>query len=197
MRRFVFALVVVLLLLGSIPAMALEKPKAGDGVVQLPSFPVLLGDFIIFNVDGYFPYERVDGFLYRPSTLAGWPLEFPWDLAGGPNFGTAFAEYPASLLRRQTWPRDQFADPAGVYSGFFMMPRDEAWYPCSFPLKWKCGDHSMVDQTQFEPPLVWPWLFNPQDVVHPVEIWFIGASGWYWVAPVEVTGMYWLISDIF
>jgi len=170
--------------------------------------------------------QRVDMYLYRPSTLAGWPADM-----GGPNFGTFFAAYPESVEgwpgRRQSWPTWQYADWDGFYYAEFMLPRDEAWYPCSYPYKWNCNFvvpttpvtppdiyyHSPVWQDDFELGLAWPYydalyyaltddflgawaMANPQDTVAPMQAIMLGETGMYYEFDFEVIGYYWKWTDL-
>jgi hypothetical protein len=89
-----------------------------------------------------------------------------------------------------------------------MLPRDEAWYPCSFPHKWKCNYvddsaavewHSPASQP-FETGLYWPWLdvdpaANPMDTVSPLEVWLVSETFARTIA-FEITGYYWKLSDL-
>ena len=189
MRRVLFAtLVLVLLLTTASSAFAADPPKAAQ-----------LGEVWWFLGSGFAPFEQVDMYLYRPSTALGWP----W--AGGPLFGGWWWTGGDSAQRRQSYPAWQEADVFGWYYAEFMLPRDEVWYPCSYPLKWKCNYevaplvweyHSPADQSNFEFGLIWPWLGNPMDTVSPLEAYMIGESGAGVIFPFEVTGMFWKWSDI-
>jgi hypothetical protein len=181
-----------------------------------------LGEVLWFYGTGFVPGERVDMYLYRPSTLAGWP--FP----GGPYWGTWWWTLPESEMRRQSWPAWQFADGFGVYFAEFMLPRDEVWYPCGLPYNWNCsfvidpGDpinppiieyHSPAYEGNFEAGLEWPhfdaytyyvlgdWagakaMANPMDCVSPLEAHMIGESGHSVVFSMEVDGYFWKSSDL-
>jgi hypothetical protein len=73
-----------------------------------------------------------------------------------------------------------------------MLPRDEAWYPCSFPLKWKCPG-TYADEYRY-----WDPVDNPTaDVVHPVWL-VVYADDWTYAESIEltITGLYWYFSDI-
>jgi hypothetical protein len=92
----------------------------------------------------------------------------------------------------------------GWYYAEFMMPRDEVWFPCGFPLKWQCNYvidpwtveyHSPANMV-YEPGLFWPWLADPMDTVSPLEVYLIDATGAGYIIPFEVTGMYWKWTDI-
>jgi hypothetical protein len=210
MRRLLFVTIALVLLLGSFSPAFAQEPEA------------VLGEVWFFFGNGFIPGERVDMYLFRPSTEAGWPF------AGGPNFGTYFAPMFESADRRQSYPAFQFADEFGGYFAEFMLPREETWYPCSYPYKWKCNFvifpgsplelpvvewHSPVNQGNFEFPLIWPWYdtatlvntgdidmalaaANPADTVAPLQAKMIGASGNGFIFSWEVTGYFWKLSDL-
>jgi len=194
MRRVLFVTVVLAVLFSFAGSAFAAEPQRVDA-----NYIGQLGEVWFHYYPGYASFERVDAFMYSPSTLAGWPL------ADAPVVGTWWAAIGASEMRRQSWPAYQFADEFGFYFTAFMLPRDEAWYPCSFPLKWKCNFvidpftveyHSPATQP-FEAGLVWPWAVNPMDTVSPVEIWLVGyETGNTWVVPFEITGYFWKWSDI-
>lgn len=193
MKRVMFLTLVVVLLGTASTAFAAEPQRVGT---QPPE--VTLGDVWAF----YFPFGTpgipVDAYLYRPSTLAGWPFVDP------PSFGTWWWTGGDSEQRRQSWPAYQNADMFGWYYAEFMMPRDEVWFPCGFPLKWRCNYvidpwtveyHSPANMV-YEPGLFWPWLADPMDTVSPLEVYLIDATGAGYIIPFEVTGMYWKWTDI-
>jgi len=189
MRKVLFASVALVMLLSLFAGSAVAaEPKRADQLIQAQ-----LGEVWGFYFGGYQPFERVDAYMYRPSTLSGWPFVDP------PVVGTWWKDMAESELRRQSWPLYTNADSSGYYFTMFLLPRDEMWYPCSFPLKWKCNyvaeSHSPATQP-FETGLVWPWPNNPKDTVAPVEVWLVGASGYTWIIPFEVTGYYWKWTDI-
>jgi len=202
MRKALFLTMVLVLLAGT------YVTASAQGVV--------LGDTLELTVTGLGPYEGVDVYLYRPSTLEGWPF------TTGPDFGTYFWPMDESAWRRQSYPDYQEADVLGNYYAEFMLPRDEAWYPCSYPYKWNCNIlgagavefHSPVWQDDFEAGLAWPyydsvyfeatddflgaWLLaNPMDTVHP-HVVIIDAESFDVAVgiPVEVLGYYWKVSDL-
>lgn len=201
MKRVLFAAVVLVILLGSFSsAFAAEPDQAGA---------VLLGDIGIFWVDFGLPGINVDAYLYRPSTLGGWP----W--LGGPLYGSWWWEGSASEQRRQSWPAYQMTDEWGFYYAEFMFPRDEVWYPCGFPLQWKCNYevdafgtvewHSpagMLYQCRTTNPsgppecLQWPWPVEPEDTVSPLQVWLIDEYDYGVIFDFEVLGMYWKFTDI-
>ena len=101
MKRVLFATVVLVMLLSSFTsAFAAESPDQAT--------PALLGDVWWFYVDFGLPYIQVDAYLYRPSTLGGWP----W---AGPDNGTWWWTGPDSSQRRQSWPAYQMTDVWGWY----------------------------------------------------------------------------------
>ena len=193
MRRVLFTTVALVILLSLFATSAFAgEPQRTD------SFIGQLGEVWYHYYPDYVPFERVDAYMYRPSTEAGWPLIDP------PYAGTWWWTGGDSEVRRQSWPTWQFADEFGYYFTMFMLPRDEVWYPCSFPLKWKCNYiidpytveyHSPATQP-FEAGLVWPWAGNPMDTISPVEIWLMGESGSGWILQFEITGYYWKWTDI-
>ena len=71
MRRVLFATVVLVILLGSFSSAFAAEPERVEQVDT-----TLLGDIWIFYYDFGLPFIGVDAYLYRPSTLAGWP--FAW-----------------------------------------------------------------------------------------------------------------------
>jgi hypothetical protein len=195
------ALVVTLALatlLGSLGTTFAAEPQ---GVEQ--ATPAQLGEVWWFLFSGFQPGERVDAWLYRPATLSGWPF------LGGPDYGTWWWTGPDSQPRRQSWPAYLYADADGWYYAEFLLPRDEVWYPCSFPLRWQCNYvidgfgtmewHSPATQP-FETGMYWPWLdvdptSDPRDTVSPLEVWLVGETT-AWIIPFEVTGYYWKWSDL-
>jgi len=207
MRRVLFATIVLVMLLGSFSSAFAAEPQRIEQVT-----PALLGEVWWFYFDFTIPYIRVDAYMYRPSTLAGWPF------AGGPDYGTWWWTGPDSEMRRQSWPSYQYTDDYGYYYAEFMFPRDEVWFPCSYPLKWKCN--YMVDPgTPTTPPtyeyhspyamayecvlegmvlycLDWPWTPAPYDTVSPVEVYLIDEFGFGYIIPFEILGYYWKFSDI-
>jgi hypothetical protein len=199
MRKALFTMVALVMLLSLFASSAFAgEPNRPDQLIQAQ-----LGEVWGFYFGGFDPGERVDAYMYRPSTLTGWPFVDP------PVVGTWWWTGAASAVRRQSWPLYAYADNFGFYFTMFMLPRDEVWYPCSFPLKWKCNYvidpwtteyHSPATQP-FEAGLYWPWLdysaaANPMDTVSPVEVQLVGASGSHWHIPFEITGYYWKWMDI-
>jgi len=199
MRKVLFASVALVMLLSLFAGSAVAaEPKRADQLIQAQ-----LGEVWGFYFGGYLPFERVDAYMYRPDTTAGWPF------VDAPVAGTWWWSGSESSVRRQSWPLYTNADASGYYFTMFMLPRDEVWFPCSFPLKWKCNYiinptttewHSPATQP-FETGMYWPWLdysaaANPMDTVGPVEVWLVGETGFGWIIEFEITGYYWKWTDI-
>jgi hypothetical protein len=201
MRRVLFTAIALLILLGSFSTAFAAEPQRVEEIDW-----AILGEVWWFYFDFGIPDMRVDAYMYRPSTLAGWPF------AGGPEYGTWWWTGPDSEMRRQSWPTYQYTDMWGWYYAEFMFPRDEVWFPCSFPYKWKCNYildpwameyHSPAAQP-FEcywdgPWLIcldWPWLINPADTVSPMEVYLIDEYGGGYIIPFEILGYYWKFSDV-
>lgn len=113
------------------------------------------------------------------------------------------------------------ADQFGWYYAKFMHSRDEVWYPCSFPYKWKCNYATSPTTVVFHSPynvvydcigpfqcLTWPWDTaliagdeSPQDTVGPLTAHIQGAGYFfgspYYVEPYEVLGYSWKWSDVY
>jgi hypothetical protein len=190
------------------------EPKRVDQLIQAQ-----LGEVWGFYFGGFFPYERVDAWMHRPATIDALGNTI-WPFADPPVVGTWWWTGDGSTIRRQSWPTYQYADGAGYYFAMFMLPRDEVWFPCSYPFKWKCNYiinpittewHSPATQP-FETGLYWPWLdidaaADPQDTVSPVQVWLcnmgsqcddtIPPYAWapVWTIDFEVTGYFWKWSD--
>jgi hypothetical protein len=200
MRKVLFVTVVLAMLLSAFAGSAVAAEPRRIEQATCANLGEVWGLFF----GGFVPGERVDTYMYRPSTEFGWPWPF------GPDCGTWWWTGPASLPRRQSWPNWQYADMFGYYFTMFMLPRDEVWYPCSFPLKWKCNYvidpwtteyHSPATQP-FGPNYWWPYPVNPMDTVQPVEVWLCNQASqcnstdpldWapVWIVPFEITGYYW------
>jgi hypothetical protein len=165
--------------------------------------------------------DRVDTWMTRYSTEAGWP----W--AWGPVFGTWWWEGGASEQRRMSYEFTgddyKYANAFGGYYSQFMLPRDEVWFPCSYPYKWKCNYQLALGVWEIHSPAVlvtdfcigaacmnpWPWfvysegddmyyqLFNP-DTVSPVQIDIFDPSespqGYSF--ELEIAGYFWKLSDL-
>jgi hypothetical protein len=210
MKRVLFAVVVLVMLLGSFSTAFAAEPD------QNPA--VLLGDIGIWYVDWGLPFVGIDAYLYRPATVdaLGNPA---WPLASGPDWGTWYWPGPDSSQRRQSWPAYQMTDEWGFYYLEFMFPRDDVWYPCGFPLQWKSNyELDPFGNMEFHSPsmmlyecrpvnpfvdecLYWPWVdlygpaAEPMDTVSPLQVWLIDEFGWAAIVDYEVRGMYWKFSD--
>ena len=182
MRRVLFLTLVVVMLLSISTSVFADQPQQVD-----QNYVGQLGEVWFHNYGGFWPYEQVDAQLHRPSTLVSWPFPDP------PAVGSAWAVVGESAYRRQTFA---YADGDGYVFTGFKLPKEETWYPCSFPLKWKCGLHSPATQP-FQPPLVWPYASNPMDIVAPLEVVLEGTvSGNTWVIPFEITGYFWRVAEV-
>jgi hypothetical protein len=237
MRRVLFLAVALAMLLGTSSIAFAQGPIiVGDYDADL------LGDVWSYSYGGFFPYERVDVYLYRPATAYwdagfGWWDDLGWPLAEGPYWGTfwwgsddgfdndmympapeepEYYQYNDSAYRRMNLTNEYdvflYADDFGWYYAEFMHSRDEVWFPCSFPYKWKCNYwvdpftyvyHSpsmMVYECLGPFCLDWPWALAPYDTVSPLEAHTLGEMYWYgspwYVEPYEVLGYYWKFSDI-
>jgi hypothetical protein len=175
MRRLLYAVLVAAMLV--IPATAFADEPDALVVPPIPDGWWILGelwdtpDYGNPGFDVWAPFERVDAYMWSPSTLAGWPL------TQAPIMGDWWLPIGASDYRRMSYAEDYwYADMFGGYYAEFMLPRDEVWYPCSFPLKWKCNFitptgveyHSpavMAYECWFEGLnlvcLTWPWSITP------------------------------------
>lgn len=211
MRRVLFVSIALLTLL--VPATALAGEPVNLAPDQVP--PVAqLGEVWFFWTDpGFFlPFERVDTYLYRPATW-DWPWDFCQDAAlnNVPCWGTWYWSGWDSEQRRQSWPTFAYANDWGQYFSAFMLPRDEVWYPCSYPYKWNCnyvvypGDpvtypvvewHSPAYQGNFEcrvagiwiECLEWPWFdWTVLDAGGTVDEAFAWANPMDTVSPLVVT----------
>jgi hypothetical protein len=123
----------------------------------------------------------------------------------------------ASQFRRMNLTNEDeiflFADNWGYYYAEFMFSRDEVWFPCSVPLKWKCNffadaftyvEHSpylMTYECLGVECLMWPsWMTERMDTVSPLEVHIQGELyDWgsaYHIFPFEVLGYIWKFQDI-
>lgn len=110
----------------------------------------------------------------------------------------------------------KYANGLGGYYSQFMLPRDEVWFPCSYPYKWKCNYEVAADTWVIHSPAVlvtdftlnggnpWPWfwadgtqLFNP-DTVAPVQIDIFdpSTSPMGYSFELEIAGYFWKYSDL-
>jgi len=199
MKRVLLVTVALVILLGSFSTAFAAEPEQAT--------PALLGEVWWFYFDFVTPDISVDAYLYRPSTVGGWPF------AGGPSYGTWWWEGPASQQRRQSWPAYQTTDEWGWYYAEFMFPRDSVWFPCGFPLQWQCNyvvdqlgtiewhsPYAMAYECRWINPFLmecldWPWAVAPYDTVSPMQVWLIDEFGFAYIIDFEILGMYWKFSD--
>lgn len=164
---------------------------------------LLMGDQMVFDfvvLDpalNPLPLFPVDISLYRPSTLAGWPLN------QAPSPGSGWLMVDESAFRRQTWPKDKATNEWGIYQAKFMLPRENTWFPCGYPCRWQCDFYDGLTDTwdrhfpyslipvlprSGHPddflywPLYWPnSIFGDpitMDAVHPLEAWAFQGDTW-------------------
>jgi len=213
MRRLLYFVAIVAML--AIPASTAFADAPDAQVEQIPDGWWLLGelwwtpDYGDTAFDVWAPFERVDAYMWRPSTLGGWPL------TQAPIMGTWWATLPGSDYRRMSYSEDYFyADMFGGYYAEFMLPRDEVWFPCSFPLKWKCNFATPTGIEYHSPAamayecwmeglnlicLDWPWAVAPYDTISPVVIDvgnFENMFPYGFEYELEIAGMFWKLSDI-
>jgi hypothetical protein len=232
MKKIVYAVVVLAMLALPVSSAFASEPNVSDAWIPAPGYygDVVLGQPLPFAATGFIPNSRVDGWLFRPPTVDLWGNPLPWPLNYVPNTpptaaGYAWALLGGSNIRRVTFAETEGtvferADSFGNYLVPVMLPRDEVWYPCSFPLKWKCNYNIGTPAEEFHSPrfmvygpgtpLQWPWIdgipgvlpafgaaSDPQDVISP--LWIIVSDyqdpqyGWVWEA--TVLGMGWVRSD--
>jgi hypothetical protein len=216
MRRVLFAFVVLALLAVPASAIAVEPEQ------EIAAGEVYLGELILISVGGYEAGEPVDAYLYRPSTLAGWPLTNQAPILNADGVASWLIA-PASEQRRWSYAETAgtpvaVADEFGIWGAILMIPRDEVWFPCSFPLKWQCN--FLVDEENdlwevHSPQRVnyigfpvgmdyWPWteIFgaagDPADVISPLEVDVFNYGPIVHGPQFEavVTGYDWKWSDI-
>ena len=123
----------------------------------------------------------------------------------------------SSTERRAEAAEDwKFANEWGGYYAEFMLPRDEAWFPCSYPLKWKCNYELAPGVWEYHSPAVmayecrwinpwtlecldWPWIVAPYDTIAPVYIDIFNDQSplpfGYWFE-LEIAGYFWKFTDI-
>jgi len=228
MKRVVYAAVILAMLAVPVSTAFAEAP-------DVPNQPIYYGDTILGQLVwaagiGFVPYERVDAWLYRPPTVDQWgnPIGWPnWWLppAVGPTLNPTWWWLGGeSMQRRWTFSETEGtvferADGNGNFAFQLMLPRDEVWYPCSFPLKWKCNYDLGPGGIQwhspqfvaYDPAFVfhpvlgpwWPWLLidpasDPQDTVSPLQ-WAVinyGNPTWGWLFESTVYGYAWKVSDL-
>jgi len=237
MRRLLYAVMVVAML--AIPASAAfaDAPKTD----QIPDGWWLLGelwwtpDYGDPAFDVWAPFERVDAFMWRPPTCDWYDFDLGycicadydfvldvcvnefemWPLTQAPIMGTWWMDLPGSDYRRMSYAEDYFyADMFGGYYAEFMLPRDEVWFPCSFPLKWKCNFLTPTGIEYHSPAamayecwweglnlvcLDWPWAVAPYDTISPVVFDIFNSENLFpygFEYELEIAGMFWKLSDI-
>lgn len=205
MRRVLYAVLLLALLIpvGS----AFAEPQV---VEQIPDGQWILGEIWwtpdnLYGADIWEPFERVDAYLTRPAAVYpdGWPFAWgpegiwmdvePWWWSG-----------PQSQQRRMSYAEDWlYATEWGGYYAEFLLPRDEVWYPCSFPLKWKCDYEVAPNVWVYHAPQVvvleglLPVAFEPADTISPLVIDIMDAEmEWNVQYQLEIVGYTWYASDI-
>lgn len=233
MRRILY--ITVLLAMLAIPAGGVFAQ--GDGICDVPTAdgwwllgeiwwtPDWLGDPEGFDPDcwNWVPGARVDTYMTRPSTMLGWPLD------QAPIMGDWWWTGPASEQRRMSYEFSgddyKFANFWGGYYAQFMLPRDEVWFPCSYPYKWKCNYQLDPNTYEFHSPAVmayeciiegpyvvcldWPWFFNdpvtgleqaaPYDTISPAVIDVFDPESPFPIGyhfELEIAGYFWKWSDL-
>ena len=213
MKRVLYTLLLIAMLAVPMGTVFAEEPQV---VEQIPDGWWLLGELwwtpdALAATPLWGAFERVDAYMHRPSTLAGWPL------TQAPIMGTYWMEIGASQQRRMSYAEDYFyANMFGGYYAEFMLPRDEVWFPCDWPLQWQCNYvidpftieyHSpaaMAYECQMIDPfnmicLDWPWAVAPYDTISPVTIDIFNSEApfpWGVQYELEIAGMFWKFSDI-
>lgn len=214
MRRVLFAFVVLAVLAVPASVVAVEPEQ------EIAVGEVYLGELVLISVGGYAPGEPVDAWLYRPSTLAGWPLTNQPPILNADGTA-AWLVQGASEQRRWSFAETAgtpfaVADAFGIWGAILMIPRDEAWFPCGFPLKWKCNFEVSPGLWEVHSPQrvnyinfptgwdYWPYIDwfgaagDPADVISPLEIDVFNYGPTVYGPQFEavVTGYDWKWSDI-
>lgn len=163
--------------------------------------------------------ERVDAFLTRPSTLEGWPFEWgPYQFWDGVDADLLPSDYvdvdpwylpkEQSSQRRISYAEDWlYATEWGGYYAEFLLPRDEAWFPCSFPNKWACDFEVAPNDWVYHSPQLVVWepggaqegilLWDPYDTVSPLVVDIQDEEKEFGVQfQLEIIGYTWYASDI-
>lgn len=217
MRRVLYLLIVVAML--AVPATSFAaEPRT---VEQIPGGDWYLGELVPILVGGWEPFERVDAWLTRPAAVFpdGWPLVTQAPTVG-PTGNMWWWTGGASEQRRWSYAETEgtifeTSDMFGVWGAILMLPRDEVWYPCSFPLKWKCNYYMEGEYFLHSPQTVnylgfpaalefWPWILDfgaaadPQDTISPllIDVQNYGAAPMGVQFEVVITGYDWKWSDI-
>ena len=218
MRRLLyFVIVIAMLAIPASSAFAAERPQSADQPIFAGQF--YLGEIVWVSVGGLFdPGERADAWLTRPAAV------FPtsWPLVAAPIGGLGGAWWVtegSSMTRRMSYAEDPnlVANDWGIWNAIFMLPRDEVWYPCSFPLKWKCNFEIAPGLFELHSPALvvydasipafmqyWPWedIFGPvadvQDTISPMwlDVMNYGPVSKAFNFDLEIVGYEWKWSDI-
>jgi len=204
MRRLLYVLLLLALLVpaGSVFA----EPQV---VEQIPDGMWVLGEIWwtpddLFGAPIWDPGERVDAWLTRPATLEWddeldmwvkvWPFEWgPWNFWEGWDVPWAdvepwFLGGLASQQRRVSYAEDWlYATQWGGYYAEFLLPRDEVWFPCSWPLKWKC-DYELAPDVweRHSPQIVIVEPSDPSNVWDPEGITFLNWAPFDTVSPLVI-----------
>jgi hypothetical protein len=230
MRRFVFAVVLVAMLALPVSGVFAAEPQV---IEQIPDGWWLLGE-IWWTPDwvgdpgsfGFLPWtpgERVDSFMTRPSTMLGWPL------TQAPITGDWWWTGPASVQRRMSYEFSgddyKFANEWGGYYAQWLLPRDEVWFPCDYPLQWRCNTELAPGVWEYHSPawmayeciiegpylicLDWPWvdidpvtgmnMAAPYDTISPVVVDIFNPDSPFpygYQFELEIAGYFWKFSDI-
>jgi hypothetical protein len=213
MKRVLYTLLLIAMLAVPMGTVFAEEPQV---VEQIPDGWWLLGELwwtpdALAATPLWGPFERVDAYMHRPSTLLGWPL------TQAPIMGTYWMEIGASQQRRMSYAEDYFyANMFGGYYAEFMLPRDEVWFPCDWPLQWQCNYVIDPFTIEYHSPaamayecvmvdpfnmlcLDWPWAVAPYDTISPVTIDIFNTEApfpWGVQYELEIAGMFWKFSDI-
>jgi len=222
MRRVLYLIIVLVLLATTASTVLAEEPR------QIVDQDVYLGELVLVLGDGFEAFERVDAYLYRPSAIDSvtgakiWPLTLIAPPVGPTGSAPWWAYIGDSEQRRWSFAETEgtifeTADVFGIWGAILMVPRDEVWYPCSFPLKWKCNFqvapgvwelHSPQQVNFIGFPLImeyWPWIeifgapADPMDTVSPLEVYVLNYDPYDthgWIYETVVTGYDWKWSDI-
>lgn len=195
MNRKLYAFLALAVLIALVPASAIaDSPQAPapvktDATIIQPGFDLLLGDYLLFGlpiqdpVTGFYLLNwPVGGYLYRPAT-PGVPGaaadQYAWWFPG--NFADPtqwIAGTGDSQVRRQTGVGT--TDALGYFYGFFMVPRDEVWYPCSYPCKWKCNVYSIPlgEYVEMHSPAAITFQYNAPTLDQ--AIWWMSHEPLFW-----------------
>jgi hypothetical protein len=223
MKRVLYAVLILAMLAVPVSTAFADVPEVGDQVAY-PFGPNFLGELVLVLAGGFTPFERVDAWLTRPATEDAfgnpvWPLT-TYAPPVGPKGNLWWWPGDASEQRRWSFAETEGtvferADFFGQWAAILMLPRDEVWYPCSFPFKWKCNYSPAPGVEVFHSPQrvvydpgfgllsFWPWLVfdlaaDPQDTVSPLWMDVMNYDfprvGVQWETVVD--GYYWTPEDI-